>query len=108
MVHAILVSAAAAATLFVSVGASAQVASPMGRVPCHNYKEISSQLDKRYKEAPISIGMQSNGNMLQVFASKEMDSWTILSVTPQGMGCIIAAGRNWEALSPMFEEGPET
>lgn len=106
--HAFLATLAAGVALFASVHAAAQPASPLGRMPCHSYKEISSQLDQRYKEAPISIGMQTNGNMLQVFASAENDSWTILSVTPQGLGCILAAGRNWEALKPNFVEGPET
>lgn len=106
--QAFLAFFAAAVTVFAVSSASAQPASGMGRMPCHSYDELSNQLDQRYKEAPISIGIQSNGNMLQVFASEALDSWTILSVTPQGLGCIIAAGRNWQAMKPDFVEGPET
>ena len=104
----IMASLAAIATLTVSCVAVAQPASPLGRIPCHNYKEISNQLDKRYQESPISIGMQSNGNMLQVYANEGKGSWTILSVTPQGLGCILAAGRNWEAIKQREKLGPET
>ncbi|MCB1970866.1 MAG: hypothetical protein H6851_15290 [Geminicoccaceae bacterium] len=84
----------------------AQVLSVPPRVSCHDYKEIARQLDSRYEEAPISLGMQSNGNILQVFASKDKDSWTILSISPQGEGCILAAGRRWEDLK-LNKEGPE-
>lgn len=87
--------------------ASANPAMPPARVPCHSYNDIVGQLDKRYAEAPISIGMQSNGNMLQVFANQERDSWTILSVSPKGVGCILAAGNNWESLQKTHI-GPET
>lgn len=66
------------------------------RVPCSDYKEIAKQLDTRYHEAPVSMGIQSNGNLLQIFASKENRSWTVLSIAPTGKSCIIAAGKSWE------------
>jgi hypothetical protein len=66
------------------------------RLPCHDYQTIVETLDKRYGETPASLGLQTNGNMLQVFASSESGSWTILSVAPSGIGCIVAAGRHWQ------------
>ena len=83
------------ATVFLAGHASAQTPS-VGRLPCHSHAEIAKQLGMKYKEAPISIGLQSNGNLLQVFASKDSGSWTILSTTPKGMSCILAAGKSWE------------
>jgi len=67
------------------------------RLPCHDYQTIVETLDKRYGETPASLGLQTNGNMLQVFASSESGSWTILSVAPSGIGCIVAAGRHWQS-----------
>ena len=66
-------------------------------MPCHDYQTIVETLDKRYGETPASLGLQTNGNMLQVFASSESGSWTILSVAPSGIGCIVAAGRHWQS-----------
>lgn len=63
--------------------------------PCHDYKALVTALDKRYGEAPVSLGLQNNGHAFQVFASPESGSWTVLSVTPDGIGCIVAAGRHW-------------
>lgn len=70
------------------------------RLPCHDYQRIVETLDKRYGETPVSLGLQTNGHVLQVFASAESGSWTILSVAPTGIGCIIAAGRNWHEQKP--------
>lgn len=75
------------------------------RLPCHDYQTIVETLDKRYGETPASLGLQTNGNMLQVFASSESGSWTILSVAPSGIGCIVAAGRHWQSV-PMKGDEP--
>jgi hypothetical protein len=76
------------------------------RPACHSYIEIARQLDSRYGEKPVSIGLQGNGHLLQVFASKDTGSWTILSMAPNGIACIVAAGRSWEAM-PLPSSDPE-
>ena len=65
-------------------------------LPCHRYEEIRKELDTHYAEAPVSLGLQTNGNMLQVFASRERRTWTIVSTSPTGLACIVAAGEGWE------------
>ncbi|HMR33148.1 MAG TPA: hypothetical protein PKA13_18340 [Geminicoccaceae bacterium] len=85
------------AVLAVSPG-EAQQAGVETRIPCHSYAEIARQLDNRYKESPVSLGVQTNGNLLQVFASPESGTWTILSTSPTGTTCVIAAGKSWESL----------
>jgi len=62
---------------------------------CHDYDELAHELERRFGETPVSIGVQANGNLLQVFASANSGSWTILSVAPDGVGCVVAAGRHW-------------
>ena len=76
------------------------------RPACHSYIEIARQLDSRYGEKPVSIGLQGNGHLLQVFASKDTGSWTILSMAPNGLACIVAAGRSWETL-PLPSSDPQ-
>ncbi len=65
-------------------------------LPCHPYNDLASQLDQKYHEAPVSMGIQSNGNLLQVFSSTESGTWTILSIAPNGRPCVLAAGKSWE------------
>jgi hypothetical protein len=77
---------------------SAALARPAAdqRLPCADYREVRRQLAAGYGEAPLALGLRSNGDLLQVFASPEGGSWTIVSTTPQGLACILAAGRRWE------------
>lgn len=74
------------------------------RLPCHDYQKIADTLGKRYGETPVSLGLQTNGHVLQVFTSPESGSWTILSVAPTGVGCIVAAGRNWHDQKPLSDD----
>ena len=84
---------------------AAQSPSNGARLPCHNAQEIAKQLSNRYEEAPVAFGLQSNGNLLQVYASEQKGTWTVVSTTPAGVSCIVAAGKSWEAL-PYIKEDP--
>jgi hypothetical protein len=75
------------------------------RMPCHDTAEIAKQLSSKYEEAPVAFGLQSNGNLLQVYSSLEKDTWTVVSTTPNGMSCIVAAGKKWESL-PYIKNDP--
>lgn len=86
--------------------ASAQVPSGVARMLCHDYKELVRQLGARYEEVPVSTGLQSNGHLLQVFSSPRSGTWTILSVAPDGTGCVLAAGRSWESTAPAPRDPP--
>jgi len=85
---------------------NAQQTPPAGlRMPCHNATEIAKQLSSKYDEAPVAFGVQSNGNLLQVYASSDKRTWTVVSTTPTGVSCIVAAGKSWESL-PLIKDGP--
>jgi hypothetical protein len=53
----------------------------------------------------VAFGLQSNGNLLQVYSSEEKGTWTVVSTTPTGMSCIVAAGKRWESL-PLTSNDP--
>lgn len=99
-----ILAAALAAGLF-AVPAAAQQNQPQTRMPCHDSGEIHKQLSRKYAEAPVAFGLQTNGNLLQVYASKDTGTWTVVSTSPAGLSCIVAAGKSWESL-PLIKEGP--
>jgi hypothetical protein len=76
---------------------SAQTAEGV-RMPCHDAGEIARQLSSKYKEAPVAFGLQSNGNLLQIYASDQKNTWTVVSTSPAGQSCIVAAGKRWESI----------
>ncbi len=88
------------AGLLPAMATAAPTPSVGARLPCHDYQKIVETLGKRYGETPTSLGLQTNGHVLQVFTSPESGSWTILSVAPTGVGCIVAAGKNWHEQQP--------
>lgn len=97
-------AAAALGTLLLAAGAKAQTAIPSAPRLCYDYREIARQLGASYEEAPVSLGLQSNGNLLQVFASAKSGTWTIVSLTPSGFACVLAAGRGWESIAARADE----
>jgi hypothetical protein len=40
-----------------------------------------------------------------VYASEEKGTWTVVSTTPNGLSCIVAAGKTWESL-PLIKTDP--
>lgn len=68
--------------------------------PCAERRAIERQLAAGYGEAPVSAGVRSDGSLLQVFASSESGSWTLVSVAPDGLACVLAVGRGWESATP--------
>jgi hypothetical protein len=99
--------AAAAAGLWLSIAPPLAAQAPPGpdlQAACQTHAEIMQMLDQKFAEIPAALGLQSNGHLIQVFASKDGTTWTIVSTRPDGVSCIVALGRHWEALpNPVLE-----
>ncbi|MFQ6017937.1 MAG: hypothetical protein ACE5KF_07050 [Kiloniellaceae bacterium] len=65
------------------------------------------RLAERYGEAPIAAGVTARGALLEVLATEDGATWTIIVTTPQGLSCVRAAGEGWRARPPR-QGGPET
>lgn len=65
---------------------------------CQTHDAIMRMLDQNFAEVPAALGLQSNGHLIQVFASKDGTTWTIVSTRPDGVSCIVALGQHWEVL----------
>jgi hypothetical protein len=84
------------ATLGLSMllGANAALAAPL----CAPDEAVSKQLERGYGELPIARGLASDGKLLQVFASEDGLSWTVVLTRPDGVSCIAASGRHWQTV----------
>ena len=67
-------------------------------VPCARSDQITSFLKDQFGEEPISLGIGSNGQLFQIFASEATRSWTVVTTTPTGMACVLATGEHWEQM----------
>lgn len=60
--------------------------------------EVVQQLDGRYSEKPVALGLASNGGIIEVFTTRDGSTWTIVLTMPNGMSAVVAVGESWTAL----------
>lgn len=76
---------------------AAVVALPAAAQPnvCGQRAQFVEMLSKRFAEAPVSMGLATNGNVVEVFSATDGSSWTLLVTTPDGRSCMAASGESW-------------
>jgi len=80
---------------------------------CTERKAAVAKLEKDYSEVPVSMGLASNGAVIEVLASPdspEGNTFTIILTRPDGISCVMAAGEAWENLPKKLagSKDPET
>jgi hypothetical protein len=63
---------------------------------CGKRADIISQLSEKYGETRRSMGLAAGRGVVELYASEETGSWTILMTSPQGIACMMAAGQAFE------------
>ncbi|WP_394707502.1 hypothetical protein [uncultured Celeribacter sp.] len=66
---------------------------------CAQRDQILDRLTSKYGESRQSIGLAPNSGVVEVFASDETGTWTILVTNPNGITCLIASGQAFETLA---------
>lgn len=90
------------ATLMAAFAANPVAAEgPPAGSACTSRDEVLRVLAENYQETTIGRGLQANGTLLEVYASKA-GSWTIVLSWPTGLSCIVSTGDAWMnvAVSP--------
>ena len=77
------------------------LASANAEPACGHRPDVLKQLSERYKEAPVALGLASNGSLLEVFSSNGGATWTIIVTSPNGTSCLVAAGQGWQPTKPI-------
>lgn len=72
---------------------------------CAPREAILKSLSKNYQEAPVSMGVTSNGGLLEVLASAS-GSWTIIVTHPGGPTCMVASGQGWRKSPVQVKQDP--
>lgn len=65
---------------------------------CGQRTQVVERLASKYGEVRQSIGLAQNNGVLEVFASPDSGTWTIVITRPSGMTCLVAAGEAFEAV----------
>ncbi len=91
--------------LLLGVAASASAQSP-APASCATHAEVAKRLDSRYAEAPVGMGLASNGGVIEVFSARDGATWTLVITMPNGTSCALVAGQAWETM-PTIVLGPQ-
>jgi hypothetical protein len=91
----ILAAVAAAALLSLPLAASAETERD---IKCLEHNALANYLDRAFQEDRVAEGELSNGNRLQLFASRK-GTWTMVELSHDGLGCIAGSGDGLRALN---------
>ena len=69
---------------------------------CAPRAAIVDKLTTKYAEQPAASGLQSS-TVMEVFASPDTGSFTVLITHSNGVSCIVAAGTDWFVEDPVAE-----
>jgi len=68
----------------------------LSQMVCGLREHIVADLEKKYGETRHSMGFQRGRGVVEIFASVETGSWTILLSRPDGVSCLMAAGEAFQ------------
>ena len=57
--------------------------------------ELVELLGDGYDEAPVAFGLAENGGLIEVFASAEGATWTMVLSMPNGLSYVVTTGEAW-------------
>ena len=77
--------------------AAAAPAPSAAQTACGERAVFADRLAQKYGEHPASIGLATNGSVIEVFVSGD-GTFTILVTSPDGRTCLVAAGEGWEPI----------
>jgi hypothetical protein len=75
-----------------------------GAKACYPHAQLTERLAHRYGETPGWFAAQPNGMLLEVFVTEDGATWTVVMTSGDGISCVVAAGKNWEAVRPVGEQ----
>jgi len=73
---------------------------------CAKRADIIKHLSGQFHEAPVAIGLSDNGSLLEILATTDGKTWTLLFSLPTGVSCLVATGQDWQALPRVAQFGP--
>ena len=63
---------------------------------CAPHADVVERLAAGYGEYRQSIGLAADNTVMEIYASLETGTWTIVVTRANGIACLVAAGRGYE------------
>lgn len=62
---------------------------------CQTHTDIARALAQGFGETREAVGLASTGHLIEIFASADGDTWTLVLTDVDGTSCILAEGEAW-------------
>lgn len=62
---------------------------------CGPREAIVANLEKKHAERRQARGLAGTSALLEIWASPDRGSWTVLITRPDGVACVLAVGDHW-------------
>ena len=90
---------AAAILAILLLASSGVVGQPSAR--CGDRAAIIEFLQRQYREVRVAAGVtEPDGGLVEVFASPDGASWSILVSRPGALTCVVSSGGAWQVYAP--------
>jgi hypothetical protein len=77
------------------VAVSAVAGQPAFAQDCGDRDAFVAEFDTRYGEVPVAAGLQDAQFIVELWATQDGATWTILLTRVDGLTCVLAAGVGW-------------
>jgi hypothetical protein len=94
------------AAVFVAAALAAVAFTAEARQVCAPRDKIVNRLATTYGEARQGFGLQGGRLIVELYASAETGTWTIIATRPDGTACAMAAGHEWNEGEKILPPGP--
>ena len=64
--------------------------------PCADRDGILERLASDHDEAVVARGLTDRGALIEITATANGESWTMIVTVPDGRTCLVAAGEAWQ------------
>lgn len=81
-----------------ALGGAMLSAVPAMAANCANRDMVVERLQTKYSENFAAGGLQSSSDkkvLVEVWASEETGTFTVMLTTPEGVSCVVATGTDW-------------
>ena len=85
-----------------TLGTPAAQAQEMGL----DHQAIVKQLVERHAERPAGIGLADNGGVIELYATEDGATWTLMLTLPDGRTLVVATGRDWSGIPTLVKGQP--
>ena len=89
-----------AAVIILATAAFFMVASPALALICVPRNTWVERLEAHYGETPLAFGLTADGMLMELFATPDRSTWTLIITDPNGTSCGLANGENWQKAVP--------